>query len=145
MTTITLVSKIITNPSAEGIRLDAMRSATKVFNGLIWNLREQYKKRQSTYQQKKSQQDYEGTGITVEVAKQLQVPRLIMVVNKCPSALETEAVKLKVEEAYKCEVAAVIPHSDEMMNLASSGLFVIHYPDHPVTELYKNIAANLTA
>jgi MinD-like ATPase involved in chromosome partitioning or flagellar assembly len=91
------------------------------------------------------QQDYEGTGITVEVAKQLQVPRLVLVVNKCPPALETEAVQLKVEEAYNCEVAAVIPHSDEMMNLASSGIFVIHYPDHPVTELYKQIAANLTA
>jgi len=90
-------------------------------------------------------QDYEGTGITIEVAKQLQVPKIALVVNKCPPALETEAVRVKVEDTYKCKVAAVIPHSDEMMNLASAGIFVLHYPDHPITELYKQIATNLTA
>ena len=42
MTTITLVSKIIANPSVEAILLDAMHSATKVFNGMIWHLRKQY-------------------------------------------------------------------------------------------------------
>lgn len=42
MTTITLVSKIIANPESEEILLDAMLSATKVFNGLIWNLRKQF-------------------------------------------------------------------------------------------------------
>jgi IS605 OrfB family transposase len=42
MTTITLVSKIIANPSAEAILLEAMHSATKVFNGMVWHLRKQY-------------------------------------------------------------------------------------------------------
>ena len=42
MTTLTLVSKIIANPTAQAILLDAMLSATKVFNGLIWNLRKQF-------------------------------------------------------------------------------------------------------
>ena len=42
MTTITLVSKIIAHPSVEAILLDAMHSATKVFNGMIWHLRKQY-------------------------------------------------------------------------------------------------------
>lgn len=88
-------------------------------------------------------QDYEGTGITVKVARQLQVPRMMLVVNKTPPMLEAEAVKLKVEQAYHCDVAAVLPHSDEMMNLASEGIFVLHYPKHPVTALYKQIAAKL--
>ena len=42
MTTITLVSKIIAHPSVEAILLDAMHSATKVFNGMIWHMRKQY-------------------------------------------------------------------------------------------------------
>jgi MinD-like ATPase involved in chromosome partitioning or flagellar assembly len=88
-------------------------------------------------------QDYEGTGITVEVARQLEVPAMLLVVNKTPSIFDPEAVKRKVERAYNCEVAAVLPHSDEMMGLASEGIFVLRYPDHPLTALYKAIVAKL--
>lgn len=88
-------------------------------------------------------QDYEGTGITVKVAQQLQVPDIHLVVNKCPPALEPEAVKQKVESTYGCNVAAVIPHSEEMMNLASSGIFVLEYPDHPAVDAYLQIADSL--
>ena len=52
-------------------------------------------------------QDYEGTGITIEVARQLEVPRMMIVVNKAPAFIEPEAIKLKVEQTYECEVAAV--------------------------------------
>lgn len=89
------------------------------------------------------QQDYEGTGITVKVAQELQVPRLLLVVNKTPSILDPAAVKQRVEEAYGAPVAAVLPHSDDMMNLASGGIFALRYPDHPLTALYRQIAAQL--
>jgi hypothetical protein len=42
-------------------------------------------------------------------------------------------------------VAAVIPHSDEMMTLASEGIFVLRYPLHPITEKYKLLTAALIA
>lgn len=89
------------------------------------------------------QQDYEGTGITVQVARELQVPRLLLVVNNAPSVLDPVQVRAKVEQAYACAVAAVLPHSTEMMNLASGGIFSLRYPDHPLTTLYKQIAAQL--
>ena len=91
------------------------------------------------------QQDYEGTGVTVKVAQGLQVPRMLLVVNKTPPILDPEAVSRKVEEAYGCQVAAVLPHADEMMNLASEGIFVLRYPDHPMTALYKQVAAALVS
>jgi septum site-determining protein MinD len=89
------------------------------------------------------QQDYEGTGITVKVAQSLQVPRMLLMINKTPPALDPAAVKARVEQVYGCKVAAVLPHSDEMMNLASAGLFVVRYPDHPMTALYRQVAAEL--
>ncbi len=89
------------------------------------------------------QQDYEGTGITVEVARQLNVPRIMLVVNKTPSMLDRDAVKQKVEQTYDCDVAGVLPHSEEMMNLASTGIFAVLYPDHPMTQLYRQIASIL--
>lgn len=88
-------------------------------------------------------QDYEGTGITVKVAQQLKVPHMMLIVNKTPPVLEPEGVRIKVEQTYGCKVAAVLPHSDEMMNLASEGIFVVRYPDHPITALCKEVAAKL--
>ena len=35
------------------------------------------------------------------------------------------------------------PMSDEMMTLASTGIFVLHYPDHRLTSLYKDVAAQV--
>ena len=88
-------------------------------------------------------QDYEGTGITVKVAQGLEVPRLLIVVNKTPPVLDAAAVRENVERAYGCEVAAVMSHSDEMMNLASEDIFALRYPDHPMTDQYRLVAAKL--
>jgi septum site-determining protein MinD len=85
-------------------------------------------------------QDYEGTGITVRVARQLEVPHMLLVVNKTPPDLDPQAVKIKVEQAYNCPVVAVLPHSDAMMSLASEGIFALRYPQHPMTALYQKLA-----
>jgi hypothetical protein len=66
-----------------------------------------------------------------------------MVVNKVPSSFDTEQVRQRVSEAYEAEVGAVIPHSDEMMTLASAGVFVHRYPEHPVTAEYKLLLTRL--
>ena len=91
------------------------------------------------------QQDYEGTSVAVSVARKLRVPRMVLVVNNTPAAFDFAEVKERVENAYECEVAAVLPHSDELMILSSQGIFALHYPDHPVTALYRHVAASLTA
>jgi septum site-determining protein MinD len=90
------------------------------------------------------QQDYEGTGVTVEVARSLEAPRILLIINKTPAAFAADDVKQRVEQTYGCEVAAVLPHADEMMTLASNGIFVLRHPDHPLTALYQQVAAQLT-
>lgn len=89
------------------------------------------------------QQDYEGTGVTVEVARSLDVPRMMLVVNKTPAAFDEAEVRARVEQAYDCEVAAILPLTEEMFTLASTGIFALHFPDHPLTALYKDITAKL--
>jgi len=88
------------------------------------------------------QQDYQGTSVTVEVARKLDVPQMFLMVNKVPEKLMS-AVKQNVEATYNCEVAAVIPHSDDLMTLASSAVFASKYPDHPVTKIYQQLADRL--
>ncbi|MBP7228251.1 MAG: MinD/ParA family protein [Longilinea sp.] len=88
-------------------------------------------------------QDYQGTSVTVDIARKLGVPNLFLVVNKVPQQFDTNAVRTRVEQTYNCEVAAVLPHSDDMMSLASSGVFSMQFPDHPVTRLYKQLAERI--
>lgn len=80
------------------------------------------------------QQDYQGTAVTVEVARGLDVPHLYIVVNKCPSSLDVNDVKSRVEETYGAPVLAVLPLAEEVVRLASSGVFSLQYPNHPFTE-----------
>src|SRR5829696_1903357 len=55
------------------------------------------------------QQDYEGTSVAVSVARKLRVPRMVLVVNNTPTVFDVAEVKERVERAYGCEVAAVLP------------------------------------
>jgi len=91
------------------------------------------------------QQDYQGTGVTIEVARKLSVPSMMLVVNKVPAVFSEAEVRARVERAYHAEVVAVLPHSDEMMVLASAGVFVTRYPDHPITATLKQVAERLVA
>jgi MinD-like ATPase involved in chromosome partitioning or flagellar assembly len=91
------------------------------------------------------QQDYEGTSVTVSVARKLRVPHIMLVVNSTPTVFDFAEVKDRVEKIYECEVAAVLPHSDELMVLSSAGIFALKYPDHPVTGLYRQVATRLMA
>ncbi len=88
-------------------------------------------------------QDYEGTSVTVAVARKLGVPRMVLVVNKTPEIFDAAEVEARVEKTYDCEVAAVLPHSDELMVLSSEGIFALRHPDHPLTGLYRQIASRI--
>lgn len=91
------------------------------------------------------QQDYEGTGVTLEVASALNVPHLLLVVNKAPAVFAPAEVAERVAHAYGRPVTAVIPHSDEIMALASEGIFALRHPDHPIAATLRGIAAAIIA
>ena len=90
-------------------------------------------------------QDYEGTAVTVQIARRLTVPRVLLAVNNVPSTLASDGVKAVVEDRYGCEVVAVMPHTQELMTLASGGIFSLHHPDHPLTKMYRAMATRLAA
>ena len=78
-------------------------------------------------------QDYQGTAVTVEVARQIEVPRMYLLMNKVPDIFDKAETIEKAQAAFNCSVIGILPHSDEMMTLASDGIFVRKYPDHPIT------------
>lgn len=89
-------------------------------------------------------QDYEGTGVTVRVARELEVPHISILVNKTPPAFSEADITARVAEAYGCPVAGVLPHSDDLMSLGSEGVFSLRYPDHPLALRYQALATSVT-
>lgn len=90
-----------------------------------------------------NQRDYLGTGVAVDVVRQLDVPRIALIVNEVPSTFDVDEVKEKMEQTYNCQVAAVLPHADEMTALANKDIFAIRYPNHPMTKTLKAAASIL--
>jgi PAS domain S-box-containing protein len=85
-------------------------------------------------------QDFEGTGVTVQVARQLEVPRILLVANQIAQTSQLHAVRSRMQKTFNCEVAAVIPHSTELMSFEEEGAFVLRHPDHPVTMALQLVA-----
>ena len=54
-------------------------------------------------------QDYQGTGVMVDVARRLGIPRLTLVVNLTPQMYEPAEVRLRVAETYHTDLVAVLP------------------------------------
>jgi MinD-like ATPase involved in chromosome partitioning or flagellar assembly len=90
-------------------------------------------------------QDYQGTAVTIDVARQLNVRKMLLAINKAYSSLNFEALKQRVEETYSAPVAGVFPLSEEVVQLASEGVFCTRFPDHPVSQEFKKVATQIMA
>lgn len=88
-------------------------------------------------------QDYQGTAVTVDIARRLEVPELLLFVNKVPSSVDTEALSREVASAYGCTVAGVLPLSEDLAINASGGLFATEHPQHPWSATLAAVAAQL--
>jgi MinD-like ATPase involved in chromosome partitioning or flagellar assembly len=80
---------------------------------------------------------------TVDLARRLEVPDLVLVVNKVLPIFESGAVRDQAEKTFGAPVAGVLPLCDEMVQLASGGIFCRRYPDHPFTKGVQQIARRL--
>ena len=85
-------------------------------------------------------QDFQGTAVMVDLARKLKVPKILMVVNRVLQNLDFDSVRQQIEAKYGVPVVGILPNSDEMMQLASSTVFYLRYPDHPLTQEIKTIA-----
>lgn len=88
-------------------------------------------------------QDFQGTAVTVDVAKQLKVKKMLLAINKVLSSVNFEALKQKVEEAYSIPVAGIFPLSEDIVQLASEGVFCLKYPTHAVTQEFTKVAQQI--
>jgi septum site-determining protein MinD len=91
------------------------------------------------------QQDFQGSAVTVEVARKLQVAQMLLIINKALPSMDFNSLKQQVENTYQTPVAGIFPLTEEMMMLGSSGLFVLRFPGHPFTKEVQRVAAQIVA
>jgi septum site-determining protein MinD len=90
-------------------------------------------------------QDFQGTSITAELARRLEIPEMMILINKVPPNMDTVQLRARVEKAYGADVVAMLPMNYEIVRLASSGIFVNRFPDHPMTLALKQVAERVMA
>lgn len=88
-------------------------------------------------------QDYQGTAVTIDVARQLNVRNMMLIINKALSSLSFDALRQKVEETYGAPVAGIFPLSEDMVQLGSEGVFCTKLPDHPISQEFTSVAQKL--
>lgn len=90
-------------------------------------------------------QDFQGTAVTLELARRLDVSRIFLLVNKIPPGMDRQALKEKVESTYQAPVAAMLPLNHEIVHVASTGIFINRHPDHPFTRGMQQVAERILA
>jgi len=77
------------------------------------------------------QQDFQGTAVTVDIARGLDVPNLYLVVNKALTKYNFNQIQEQVQTTYRATVAGVLPLTEDMADMGSADIFSLRYPDHP--------------
>jgi MinD-like ATPase involved in chromosome partitioning or flagellar assembly len=87
------------------------------------------------------QRDYQSTSVIVDVGAALEVNKTGLVASQVGPTFALDDVKKQLTQTYKVDIAEVLPYTDEIMLMGMSGIFVLEYPNHPITKLIANITA----
>lgn len=89
------------------------------------------------------QQDFQGTAVTVDIARGLDVPNLFLVVNKALTRYDFSQVSEQVQNIFESTVAGVLPLTEDMADMGSADIFSLRYPDHPWSKSLRQIAQRI--
>jgi len=90
-------------------------------------------------------QDFQGTAVTVDIARSLDVPNLILMVNKAIPKYDFADLKKQIEGTFHATVAGVLPLTFDMADNASKDLFSLRYPDHEWSKALRGVAEAILA
>jgi MinD-like ATPase involved in chromosome partitioning or flagellar assembly len=89
------------------------------------------------------QQDFQGTAVTLDVARGLDVPMINLLVNKALSKYDRAQISAEVQGKFHATVAGVLPLSEDMVELASSDIFSLRFPNHPWSQELRRAAKTI--
>ncbi len=90
-------------------------------------------------------QDLQGTSVTVDIARSLDVPNLLLMVNKALPKYDPVEIKKNIEAQFGAPVAGVLQLSFDMADNASSDLFSLKFPEHDWSKGLRGVAEAILA
>jgi len=90
-------------------------------------------------------QDFLGTAVTIEVARKLGVPNLILAINKALPNTDLVALRQDVEKTFNTDVGAALALTEDLLRLGSNGLFRLKFPNHPWSKEVERLANRIIA
>jgi MinD-like ATPase involved in chromosome partitioning or flagellar assembly len=85
------------------------------------------------------QQDFQGTAVTVDIARSLDITDLLLMVNKAVPGYDYDDLKEQIEGAYKAPLAGILPLNFELADNASKDLFSLRHPRHPWSQELRKV------
>jgi len=89
------------------------------------------------------QQDFQGTAVTIDVARSLDVPEMRILVNKALTRYDFDQVRQEVTDIYQVPVVGVLPLTEDLVDLGSADIFSLRYPDHQWSQTVAAIADHI--
>jgi MinD-like ATPase involved in chromosome partitioning or flagellar assembly len=90
-------------------------------------------------------QDYQGTSVTLEVARKLGVPHIYLALNKALPEIHPDDYCRTLFLTYETEVGTVLPLAVEVARTASGGVFCHESPTHPFSQGIRDLADRVMA
>ncbi len=90
-------------------------------------------------------QDFQGTAVTVDVSRKLDIPNLFLLINKALPEYDFDALKSQAENTYSTPVVGILPLSTDVARLSSSDVFSLREPDNEWSATIRNVAAQVIA
>jgi MinD-like ATPase involved in chromosome partitioning or flagellar assembly len=88
-------------------------------------------------------QDFQGTAVTLELARKLDVKDLLLLLNKVPAGLDQRVLRTQVEATFEAPVAAMLPLNTEIAQNASGGIFCLRHPEHPFSRRIEEVSRKI--
>ncbi|WKZ40095.1 MAG: MinD/ParA family protein [Anaerolineales bacterium] len=88
-------------------------------------------------------QDIQGTSVTVDIARSLDVPNLFLLVNKALPKYDFSKIKKDIESEFNAPVTGVLPLTFDMADNASQDLFSLRYPDHEWSRALQGVVESV--
>lgn len=93
------------------------------------------------------QQDFQGTSVTVTIARDLEVPHLFLALNKVLPKYDLEQASREVAAKYGVAhaFALPLPMAEDLADLGSADLFTLVRPEHPWSQALRRLSAAVLA
>lgn len=88
-------------------------------------------------------QDYQGMAVMLDLVRRLEVPQLLLIINKVLAAIHGSGIEEDISAAYRTPVAAALPLAEELIRLGSNGVLAAVMPTVPFVEHLRQVVALL--